>query len=90
MYIFFWSSSDIFQFKFVNCMPFVVIDLNFNREKIKMKMASPIKECIFRRLYSQPTNFYHKRESCTSEITTTTLVTVNGGTSRPTNGVDRK
>ncbi|KAH1005086.1 hypothetical protein HUJ04_006134 [Dendroctonus ponderosae] len=32
------------------------------------------------RLYSQPTNMYNKRESCTSDATTTTLVTVNGGT----------
>ncbi|CAH1101345.1 unnamed protein product [Psylliodes chrysocephalus] len=41
------------------------------------------------RLYSQPTNIYHKRESCTSEITTTTIVTVNGGGTRPTNGTPK-
>ncbi|XP_056633381.1 diuretic hormone receptor-like [Diorhabda sublineata] len=41
------------------------------------------------RLYSQPTNIYHKRESCTSELTTTTVVTVNGGGTRPTNGTPK-
>ncbi|XP_050505663.1 diuretic hormone receptor-like [Diabrotica virgifera virgifera] len=41
------------------------------------------------RLYSQPTNIYHKRESCASEITTTTIVTVNGGGNRPTNGTPK-
>lgn len=36
-----------------------------------------ILHCIQYRLYSHPT--YHKRESCVSEVTTTTLVTINGG-----------
>ncbi|CAH2007365.1 unnamed protein product [Acanthoscelides obtectus] len=41
------------------------------------------------RLYSQPTNIYRKRESCTSEVTTTTLIAVNGGNIRPVNGTPK-
>ncbi|KAF7285871.1 hypothetical protein GWI33_009548 [Rhynchophorus ferrugineus] len=49
------------------------------RSSSRSKDWSPRSRTESLRLYTQPTNYYHKRESCTSEVTTTTLVTVNGG-----------
>ncbi|XP_048524326.1 diuretic hormone receptor isoform X2 [Dendroctonus ponderosae] len=50
------------------------------RSSSRSKDWSPRSRTESLRLYSQPTNMYNKRESCTSDATTTTLVTVNGGT----------
>ncbi|CAH0555761.1 unnamed protein product [Brassicogethes aeneus] len=57
-----------------------------NRSGSRSKDWSPRSRTESIRLYSQPTNIYHKRESSASEVTTTTLITVNGGSSRPSNG----
>lgn len=63
----------------------IVFLMNACNKKKHYKKIKSIKNSLCRclrlliRLYSQPTNIYHKRESCASDITTTTLITtVNG------------
>lgn len=79
-----WGSTNKHSSKLHDqiCMYVYTKWLAFTYPKYIFIMYSIDLTCIYIRLYSQPA--YNKRESCTSEVTTTTMVTVNGG--RSSNG----